>query len=74
MVKLSKEICKECWNKHSANNEWLCWHDGYDDELWQSGYMWCRLDVCSLSSIRVDEVRDGCSYKLEHIVLGNKPK
>ena len=75
---MNKEICKKCWNEcaHEHNNKDLLWNE-YDDDLWKEGRILCR-NLCWIQTVgyntSTDQIPDCCSYKLEHIVISEKPK
>jgi len=80
MTKLSKKICRKCWNERAReeNNNRLLWNED-DENSWKEGRVICSSQFTTWESainceISTDQTPDCCSYKLEHVVLSEKPK
>jgi len=80
MTKLSKKICRKCWNEfaRSRNRVYLLWNKT-DEYKWQRGKVFCwKKDVMHTKHpnfhIGLDKIPDYCPYKLEHTVLSEKPE
>jgi len=69
-MKLNKKVCEQCYKEKGKA---LPWEDERTEKVkatigwiycWRTG-KWTRLDY---------EIPDGCRYRLEHAVMGNKPR
>jgi len=76
MTKLSEEICKRCWDERAeeVKEKRLLW-SYIDERRWQQGVVLCRTFLpFGFGPCPIDSIPDGCFYRLEHIVLSEKPK
>ena len=64
-VKLSKEVCKKCWQVY--NREWMWVQE--DDVAWKECMVWCPNRLSTSGMISVRGIPSYCPYRLEHIVM-----
>ena len=65
-MKLCKQVCKQCLEKIGYK-----WHPLFEKN-WQNGLLRFCWPKFNRIMVDINEMPDGCLYKLEHIVLGDQ--
>jgi len=66
MAKLSKEVCKECYERMFPGKKW----GSLQEEMWNCNQVCCRGSVRELMlvSVNIGEIPGQCPYLLEQMV------
>jgi len=76
MNKLNKEVCKRCVHECATSEgscDFLSWRET-DELLWNESKQICCWAKVKWEMFSIYEIPDCCRYKLEHIVLNEKPE